>query len=140
MAWGMLATPPALAKAKGMSKDGRTFVWMSDEQPRIVIVGAGLAGLACARVLAAAGRPFRILEASNAVGGRVRTDVVDGFLLDRGFQVFLPAYPEARRVLDYEALDLRPIYRACGHLREEPLLPYGGPAGTPPHGGEKLPR
>ncbi len=86
---------------------------MSDVQPRIVIVGAGLAGLACARVLAAAGRPFMILEASNAVGGRVRTDKVDGFLLDRGFQIFLPAYPEARRVLDYEALDLRPIYRGA---------------------------
>ena len=109
----MLATPHALAKAKGMPKDGRTTVWMSDTQPRIVIVGAGLAGLACARVLAAAGRPFTILEASNAVGGRVRTDLVDGFLLDRGFQVFLPAYPEARRVLDYEALDLRPIYRGA---------------------------
>jgi phytoene dehydrogenase-like protein len=86
---------------------------MSDAQPRIVIVGAGLAGLACARVLAAAGHPFILLEASNAVGGRVRTDVVDGFLLERGFQLFLPAYPEAKRVLDYEALDLRPIYRGA---------------------------
>lgn len=86
---------------------------MSDAQPRIVIIGAGLAGLACARVLAAAGQPFTLLEASNAVGGRVRTDVVDGFLLDRGFQVFLPAYPEAKRVLDYEALDLRPLYRGA---------------------------
>lgn len=84
---------------------------MSDAQPRIVIVGAGLAGLACARVLAAAGREFMLLEASDAVGGRVRTDRVDGFLLDRGFQVFLPAFPEARRVLDYEGLDLRPVYR-----------------------------
>ncbi|MDB6003706.1 MAG: hypothetical protein JWR15_693, partial [Prosthecobacter sp.] len=86
---------------------------MSNVQPRIVIVGAGLAGLACARVLAAAGRPFTLLEASNAVGGRVRTDVVDGFLLDRGFQIFLPAYPEAKRVLDYEALDLRSLYRGA---------------------------
>jgi len=84
---------------------------MSDTQPRIVIVGAGLAGLACARVLASAGCQFTLLEASNAVGGRVRTDRVDGFLLDRGFQVFLPAYPEARRVLDYDELNLRPIYR-----------------------------
>jgi len=86
---------------------------MIDAQARIVIVGAGLAGLACARVLAAAGRKFTILEASNAVGGRVRTDQVEGFLLDRGFQVFLPAYPEARRVLDYDELDLRPIYRGA---------------------------
>ncbi len=86
---------------------------MRDQQSKIVIVGAGLAGLACARVLAAAGRQFTILEASNAVGGRVRTDEVDGFLLDRGFQVFLPAYPEARRVLDYDGLDLRQIYRGA---------------------------
>jgi phytoene dehydrogenase-like protein len=86
---------------------------MSDERPRIVIVGAGLSGLACARVLSAAGLRFTVLEASNAVGGRVRTDEVDGFRLDRGFQVFLPAYPEARRVLDYEGLDLRPIYRGA---------------------------
>ncbi len=86
---------------------------MSDQEHRIVIVGAGLAGLACARVLAAAGRQFTILEASNAVGGRVRTDQFDGFLLDRGFQVFLPGYPEARRVLDYEGLDLKSIYRGA---------------------------
>ncbi len=86
---------------------------MSHQQSRIVIIGAGLAGLACARVLAAAGRQFTILEASNAVGGRVRTDEVEGFLLDRGFQVFLPAYPEARRVLDYDELDLRQIYRGA---------------------------
>lgn len=86
---------------------------MTNAQPRIVIIGAGLAGLACARVLAAAGKPFTLLEASNAVGGRVRTDVVDGFLLDRGFQIFLPAYPEAKRVLDYESLDLRSLYRGA---------------------------
>lgn len=86
---------------------------MSDAQPRIVIIGAGLAGLACARMLAGAGRRFTLLEGSNAVGGRVRTDAVDGFLLDRGFQVFLPAYPEARRVLDYDGLDLRPLYRGA---------------------------
>jgi phytoene dehydrogenase-like protein len=51
-----------------------------------------------------------ILEASNAVGGRVRTDQVNGFLLDRGFQVLLTAYPETQRVLDYAALDLQPFY------------------------------
>ena len=86
---------------------------VSKTAPKIVIVGAGLAGLACARTLAKAGVPFTLLEASNGVGGRVRTDVVDGFRLDRGFQVFLPAYPEARRLLDYAELDLRPIYRGA---------------------------
>jgi len=72
-----------------------------------VIVGAGLAGLAAARTLQAAGHSVCVLEASDGVGGRVRTDVVDGFLLDRGFQVLSTAYPEAARQLDYAALDLQ---------------------------------
>ena len=73
----------------------------------VVVVGAGLAGLACARRLQQAGIAVRVLEAGDAVGGRVRTDVVDGMLLDRGFQVHNTGYPEAARVLDHAALDLR---------------------------------
>ena len=56
-----------------------------------------------------AGLEVLVLERSDAPGGRVRTDEVDGFLLDRGFQVLLTAYPEARRVLDYDRLALRPF-------------------------------
>ena len=70
----------------------------------VVIVGAGLAGLAAARAVEAAGRTAVIVEASDGVGGRVRTDVVDGFRLDRGFQVLLTAYPEVGRQLDLAAL------------------------------------
>ena len=70
------------------------------------MIGAGLAGLTCARRLKEEGIEAVILEAGDAVGGRVRTDNVDGFLIDRGFQVLLTAYPEAQRWLDYEALDL----------------------------------
>ena len=73
----------------------------------VVIVGAGLAGLTCARRLQAAGADVRVVEASDAVGGRVRTDLVDGFRLDRGFQVLLTAYPATRRWLDYGALELK---------------------------------
>ena len=73
----------------------------------VVVVGAGLAGLACARHLQRAGVATTVLEAGDAVGGRVRTDRVDGMLLDRGFQVHNTGYPEAARVLDQEALDLR---------------------------------
>jgi phytoene dehydrogenase-like protein len=80
----------------------------------VVVVGAGLAGLACARQLRSAGLEVTVLEASDAVGGRVRTDVVDGMLLDRGFQVHNTGYPEAQRVLDHEALQLRPF--AAGAL------------------------
>lgn len=78
---------------------------MPDDAPvhDALIVGAGLAGLTCAR------RRVRVLEASDAVGGRVRTDLVDGFRLDRGFQVYNPAYPDAAAELDHAALDLRPF-------------------------------
>lgn len=75
--------------------------------PDVLIVGAGLAGLCAARTLQAAGRTFTIIEAADAVGGRIRTDVVSGFRLDRGFQVLLDAYPEAATVLDYATLDLK---------------------------------
>jgi len=76
----------------------------------VLIIGGGLAGLCCALRLHQSGISSQILEASDGVGGRVRTDKVEGFLLDRGFQVLLTAYPEARRVLDYDALNLRPFY------------------------------
>ena len=66
-----------------------------------------MAGLACAVQLHRAGQEVRIFEASDAVGGRVRTDIVDGFLLDRGFQVYLDRYPETGKLLDLEALDLK---------------------------------
>jgi phytoene dehydrogenase-like protein len=99
--------------------------------PKIVIIGAGLSGLACARVLARSGVPFTLLEGSNGVGGRVRTDVVDGFRLDRGFQVFLPAYPEARRVLDYAALNLCPIYRGADVFVKDSFHRVADPVGHP---------
>lgn len=73
----------------------------------VIIVGAGLSGLCCALRLQQAGINCTIYEASDGVGGRMRTDEVDGFLLDRGFQVLLTSYPEARQVLDFSALQLK---------------------------------
>ena len=66
----------------------------------VVIVGAGLAGLSCAKHLQRAGKKVAIYEASDGVGGRVRTDELDGYLLDRGFQVLLTAYPEIETEVD----------------------------------------
>jgi phytoene dehydrogenase-like protein len=77
------------------------------DELRVVVVGAGLAGLACASDLAAAGATVRVLEAGDAVGGRMRTDRQAGFLLDRGFQVFNTSYPQVKRRMDLRALQLR---------------------------------
>lgn len=74
---------------------------------RVIVVGAGLAGLCCAKRLTESGVECTVLEAADHVGGRVATDEVDGFLLDRGFQVLLTAYPEARDVLNYDRLNLQ---------------------------------
>lgn len=73
----------------------------------VVVVGAGLAGLAAANDLAAADLDVLVLEAADEVGGRVRTDEIDGLLLDRGFQQLNPAYPALRRGVDLQALDLQ---------------------------------
>ena len=75
----------------------------------VAIVGAGLAGLSCAVHLEQAGLSVKLLEAEDAPGGRIRTDHVDGFRLDRGFQLLLPAYPELVHQIDLKALRLRPF-------------------------------
>ena len=101
-------------------------------RPDVVVVGAGLAGLAAARRLAQAGVSAAVLEASAGVGGRVRTDLVDGFRLDRGFQIYLTAYPEGRKVLDYDVLEFKPFvagakvfvggqFRRVADPRREPI-------------------
>lgn len=76
----------------------------------IVIVGAGLAGLSCALRLQERGVDCQILEKSECVGGRVRTYVVDGYRLDRGFQVLLTAYPKTQQTVDYAALELKSFF------------------------------
>ena len=116
---------------------------MTPPKKRVLIVGGGLAGLACAVRLQDAGAQPLIVEASDDVGGRVRTDLVDGFRLDRGFQVYLDAYPEAGKFLALPRLDLRPfqpgalvyldgrlhrvmdVFRDPRHLLTSALAPVG---------------
>jgi phytoene dehydrogenase-like protein len=83
---------------------------MASEDGGVYVVGAGLAGLRCARRLHEQGVEATVLEADDGVGGRVRTDRVEDFLLDRGFQVLLTAYPEATDALDYAKLELHPFH------------------------------
>ncbi len=75
----------------------------------VVIVGAGIAGLAAARTLVDAGCSIELIEASDRVGGRVASDVIRGFTIDRGFQIYLSAYPEGKRFLDRPEADLRAL-------------------------------
>jgi phytoene dehydrogenase-like protein len=65
---------------------------MTDYAADVIIVGGGIAGLACARHLYRQGLTVFVLEAGDDIGGRIRTDTVDGFLPDRGFQVMQTAY------------------------------------------------
>ena len=76
-------------------------------KPTITIIGAGISGLTAAVYLHQKGYKIQILEASNRAGGRIKTDILDGFRLDRGFQVLLTEYPETKALLDYEKLNLK---------------------------------
>ena len=107
----------------------------------VVVVGAGIAGLTAAVTLTHAGVDVAVVEASDGVGGRVRTDRLDGLRLDRGFQLLNPAYPAVRRLLDLPALRLQSFdagvvvafgtrrsvladpRRAPGHLRDSVRAP-----------------
>jgi len=97
----------------------------------VVVVGAGLAGLRAATRLAEAGRDVVVLEAGDAVGGRERTDIVDGFRLDRGFHVVNPAYPAVRRWVDVDALALRRFPVAVGVRLEDRLARVAHPLRHP---------
>ncbi|RLV50539.1 FAD-dependent oxidoreductase [Nocardioides mangrovicus] len=97
----------------------------------VVVVGAGLAGLRCAAALVEAGREVVVLEAADAVGGRIRTDRVDGFLVDRGFQLLNPAYPAVRRWVDVDALGLQAFGAGVVAATEQGRVMLGHPLREP---------
>ena len=84
----------------------------------VIIIGGGLSGLTAANYLHQKGVDFKILEASDRVGGRVKTEQIDGYRLDHGFQVLLTAYPETKRLLDYDKLDLKKFVPGAVLLQE----------------------
>ena len=93
----------------------------------VVIIGAGLAGLACARKLQSAGIEVVVLESSEKPGGRIQSDKVDGFILDHGFQVINPAYPELRNWKNLKKLQLQPLSGAVEIKGEDKLLTLADP-------------
>jgi phytoene dehydrogenase-like protein len=101
------------------------------DDTEVLVIGAGLAGLRCADMLASADRDVLVWEADDAVGGRVRTDIVDGFRCDRGFQVLNPAYPELQRAVDLSALRLRPFGAGIMVRRDEDSAVWAHPLREP---------
>lgn len=105
----------------------------------VVVVGAGAAGLACAADLVAGGVRVRLFEASDAVGGRMRTDRVAGFTVDRGFQVFNTSYPQVKRRLDLRALRLRPFTPGVLVHADDGFRRFVDPSRRPREGRDLLP-
>ena len=102
---------------------------MSDAD--VVVIGAGLAGLRSAADLTAAGLDVVVLEAGYEVGGRVRTDSIDGYLVDRGFQLLNPGYPAVRAGIDVAALALQPFEAGIVGRTDHGLVGLGHPLRAP---------
>jgi hypothetical protein len=107
----------------------------------VTVIGAGLAGLSAALTLQGAGRLVRVIEASDRVGGRVASDVIDGFTLDRGFQLINSQYPELKRLKVMEEVDFIAAPRAVeislgkdrivlGDPRTHPLSVFSSETGS----------
>ena len=79
----------------------------TNQDKNIYIIGAGVSGLIAAQNLEQKGYVPTILEATDYIGGRVRTEIIDGWILDVGFQVLLDAYPMSKKYLNYADLDLQ---------------------------------
>lgn len=97
----------------------------------VLVIGAGLAGLRAAGLAANQGHDVTVLEASARVGGRVDTEMIDGFRCDRGFQLLNPGYPDAQRALDLAALDLHAWGRGVAVRRDDGVNVLADPSRHP---------
>jgi protoporphyrinogen oxidase len=104
---------------------------MNKHEYKIHIIGAGVSGLIAARVLEDNGFSPIILETTDRVGGRVKTDIVDGYQLDHGFQVLLTAYPAAQKYLDFKSLDLQKFLPGASIFKNDKQLIIGDPLREP---------
>jgi phytoene dehydrogenase-like protein len=102
----MVRNNPSGYERHSINYNGCSSLATRNEIMAVLVIGAGLAGLTCARALQRAGREVTVLEAEDGVGGRVRSDRMGGYTLDRGFQVLFDAYPAVRRQLDLTSLQL----------------------------------
>ena len=95
---------------------------------KIGIIGAGLSGLTCGWYLKKNGiHDITIFESSERAGGKLKTDRIDGFQLDRGFQVLLPAYPETKKILDYDKLQLQRFQKGSLIYKNGKQIPFYDP-------------
>ena len=104
---------------------------MDNKDYKIHIIGAGVSGLIAAIVLEQNGFYPTVIEATNRVGGRVKTDIIDGYQLDHGFQVLLTAYPAAQKYLDFEALDLQKFLPGAAIFKNGKQITIGDPLRDP---------
>lgn len=100
---------------------------MQKEDIKIHIIGAGVSGLVAARTLEDNGFSPVILEATASVGGRVKTNIVDGYQLDHGFQVLLTSYPAAQKFLDYQSLELQSFLPGAAIFKAGKKFQIGDP-------------
>jgi protoporphyrinogen oxidase len=95
---------------------------------KIGIIGAGLSGLTCAWYLKKNNiEDITIFESSEKAGGKLKTDRLGGYQMDRGFQVLLPAYPETKKVLDYDKLQLQRFQKGALIYKNGKQIPFYDP-------------
>ena len=94
---------------------------------KIHIIGAGISGLIAAQILENHGYHPTILEATNSVGGRVKSEMVKGYQLDHGFQVLLTSYPAAKKYLNYDALELQEFLPGATIFKDTKQQTIGDP-------------